>query len=331
VYFNLDIEGDSKHFATQQQQLLNKINLEVGANEAYIFIDEIQQKENAGKFLKGIHDMDLPYNMNPGYVYQVETVFVEGGSNMSNSKNIKINGIGTARGTISDATTGQTIDQAIITLQSTTSKTNYTFVSNSNGFYEGNVIEDVYDYTVLANGYITEVQNNVTVYYNQTKTLNFQLDVAPNTQVFINPETQEVNTSVPFTTTLNISEVNNLGSFELEILFDPDLMQATSVELGDFLTSTGRQAFPLANYIDNSNGRIEFGAITLGSETAGPDGAGILLNIEWISTGDLNTETLTEIEIEDLQVVEVNATIIQIAHITNGWVNINPCFIYDFR
>ncbi|OYT10916.1 MAG: ATPase [Bacteroidetes bacterium 4572_112] len=60
VYFNLDIEDDSKHFATQQQ-LLNKINLEVGANEAYIFIDEIQQKENAGKFLKGIYDMDLPY------------------------------------------------------------------------------------------------------------------------------------------------------------------------------------------------------------------------------------------------------------------------------
>ncbi len=60
VYFNLDIEDDNKHFATQQQ-LLNKIRLEVGTDKAYVFIDEIQQKVNSGKFLKGIFDMDLPY------------------------------------------------------------------------------------------------------------------------------------------------------------------------------------------------------------------------------------------------------------------------------
>jgi len=60
LYLNLDIEEDSNHFQSQQK-LLNKIELEVGKEEAYIFIDEIQQKENAGKFLKGIYDMDLPY------------------------------------------------------------------------------------------------------------------------------------------------------------------------------------------------------------------------------------------------------------------------------
>jgi len=60
LYFNLDIEDDSKHFSTQQQ-LLNKIELEVGLENAYIFIDEIQQKENAGRFLKGMFDMGLPY------------------------------------------------------------------------------------------------------------------------------------------------------------------------------------------------------------------------------------------------------------------------------
>ena len=60
LYFNLDIEDDSKHFSTQQQ-LLNKIELEVGQEKAYIFIDEIQQKEDAGRFLKGIFDMGLAY------------------------------------------------------------------------------------------------------------------------------------------------------------------------------------------------------------------------------------------------------------------------------
>jgi predicted AAA+ superfamily ATPase len=60
LYFNLDIEEDRKYFNTQQD-LLNKIKLEIGQEHAYIFIDEIQQKEDAGRFLKGIYDMGLPY------------------------------------------------------------------------------------------------------------------------------------------------------------------------------------------------------------------------------------------------------------------------------
>ena len=60
VYFNLDIEQDNSYFSSQQN-LLNKIQLEVGNKKAYIFIDEIQQKEDAGRFLKGLYDMDLPY------------------------------------------------------------------------------------------------------------------------------------------------------------------------------------------------------------------------------------------------------------------------------
>jgi len=60
LYFNLDIEEDKRHFESQQR-LLNKIELEVGRQHAYIFVDEIQQKENAGRFLKGIYDMGLPY------------------------------------------------------------------------------------------------------------------------------------------------------------------------------------------------------------------------------------------------------------------------------
>ncbi len=59
-YLNLDIEEDATHLQSQQY-LLNKIKLEVGEKKAFIFIDEIQQKENAGKFLKGILDMGLPY------------------------------------------------------------------------------------------------------------------------------------------------------------------------------------------------------------------------------------------------------------------------------
>ncbi|MCK5782428.1 MAG: ATP-binding protein [Flavobacteriales bacterium] len=60
IYFNLDIEQDSIHFHSQEI-FLNKIKLEVGNENAYVFIDEIQQKEDAGRFMKGLYDMDLPY------------------------------------------------------------------------------------------------------------------------------------------------------------------------------------------------------------------------------------------------------------------------------
>ncbi len=60
TYLNLDIEADKIHFESQEA-LLNKIALEVGKDRSFVFIDEIQRKENAGVFLKGIYDMGLPY------------------------------------------------------------------------------------------------------------------------------------------------------------------------------------------------------------------------------------------------------------------------------
>jgi predicted AAA+ superfamily ATPase len=59
LYLNLDIEADKQYFVSQEQ-LLRKIRLDVG-DTGYLFIDEIQRKENAGLFLKGLFDMNLPY------------------------------------------------------------------------------------------------------------------------------------------------------------------------------------------------------------------------------------------------------------------------------
>lgn len=59
LFLNLDIEADSVHFKSQDG-LLKKIRLEIG-NSGFVFIDEIQRKENAGIFLKGIYDQNLSY------------------------------------------------------------------------------------------------------------------------------------------------------------------------------------------------------------------------------------------------------------------------------
>jgi len=60
LFLSLDIERD-KQFFVSQDTLIKKIQLEIGREKGYVFIDEIQRKEDAGIFLKGIYDMSLPY------------------------------------------------------------------------------------------------------------------------------------------------------------------------------------------------------------------------------------------------------------------------------
>jgi predicted AAA+ superfamily ATPase len=60
LFLNLDIESDKIYFSSQAR-LIQKIELEIGKQRGYVFIDEIQRKENAGLFLKGLADMNLPY------------------------------------------------------------------------------------------------------------------------------------------------------------------------------------------------------------------------------------------------------------------------------
>ncbi|MDH7513695.1 MAG: ATP-binding protein [Clostridiales bacterium] len=60
LFLNLDIERD-KEFFNSQTRLIRKIELELGKQKGFVFIDEIHRKEDAGLFLKGIYDMDLPY------------------------------------------------------------------------------------------------------------------------------------------------------------------------------------------------------------------------------------------------------------------------------
>lgn len=59
IFLNLDNEADEKFFE-KQTELIKKIKFDIRPG-GYVFIDEIQRKKNAGIFLKGIYDLDLPY------------------------------------------------------------------------------------------------------------------------------------------------------------------------------------------------------------------------------------------------------------------------------
>jgi hypothetical protein len=60
LFFNLDIDSDAVFFTTQQR-LVDHLAALTGVQPAYVFIDEVQRIENAGLFLKGLYDRQLPY------------------------------------------------------------------------------------------------------------------------------------------------------------------------------------------------------------------------------------------------------------------------------
>lgn len=61
---HLDIDRDDHRiYFNSQTDLVNYLNLFFGLHKGYVFIDEIQRLENAGLFLKGIYDRNLPYKL----------------------------------------------------------------------------------------------------------------------------------------------------------------------------------------------------------------------------------------------------------------------------
>jgi hypothetical protein len=60
TFLSMDFDEHKSFFETQAK-LLQYIKLQIGEKKGYVFLDEIQRKENAGLFLKGLYDMHLPY------------------------------------------------------------------------------------------------------------------------------------------------------------------------------------------------------------------------------------------------------------------------------
>ena len=62
LHLNIDQDDHRKYF-NSQTDLVNYLNLYFGTKKGYLFIDEIQRLDNAGLFLKGIYDRNLPYKI----------------------------------------------------------------------------------------------------------------------------------------------------------------------------------------------------------------------------------------------------------------------------
>ncbi len=92
------------------------------------------------------------------------------------------------------------------------------------------------------------------------------------------PATDSVNVGDRFTLGLVVEDITNLAGWELDITFDPAVLQAVSVSEGDFLSQNNGQTFFQAGAINNTAGEIPGSALARIS-AGGISGTGTLLSI----------------------------------------------------
>lgn len=86
-----------------------------------------------------------------------------------------------------------------------------------------------------------------------------------------------------FTTDITVENTQDLLGFQFDVNFDPAAFAVESIELGPFLSSTGRSAQPLGPDLrEAATGRVVYGGFTLGAQDQpGAAGSGVLATITW--------------------------------------------------
>jgi hypothetical protein len=91
------------------------------------------------------------------------------------------------------------------------------------------------------------------------------------------PSTEIVANGSPFTVSVVVEDVANLGAFEFDLTYDSAVLTPAGFEDGPFLGSSGRQVQCLPSRAQE--GLAGLTCVTLGATPAGPNGSGVLASI----------------------------------------------------
>jgi general secretion pathway protein D len=102
------------------------------------------------------------------------------------------------------------------------------------------------------------------------------------------PSSSSVSLATSFAVDVLISGASDLYGFQFDLTFNPNVLQASSVTEGSFL-SGGGSTFFVPGTIDNAGGNIFATADTLLSPVPGVNGSGTLAIFDFISVGSGNS------------------------------------------
>jgi hypothetical protein len=131
-------------------------------------------------------------------------------------------------------------------------------------------------------------------------------DEPPPCRVWIEPPHKDVVRGSTFTFDVWIDDVNNLGGFQFDLDYDPNIVHVDvsaphdGADPGPFPGSTGRSVFELGPTVNNTTGDMTYGVYTTGS-APGPSGSGLLATIhfEAMNEGENSPLDLNNVEVTD--------------------------------
>ena len=132
-------------------------------------------------------------------------------------------------------------------------------------------------------------------------------------------DNRDVSVGDTFTIDVTVDpEGNSVYSAQYDLTFDPEILQVTDQEKGDFLTQDGKNSIEAKNDFNNTIGKLEYGETRMGV-TSGVIGAGVLATItfEAVSAGS------TDLVLSDVVVGDPNAQPIEGVVLNPGTVNVS--------
>jgi len=91
------------------------------------------------------------------------------------------------------------------------------------------------------------------------------------------PSTEVAADSQPFTASVVVEGVTNLGAFQFDLTYDPAIIRFVEVQEGPFLGSSGREVKCIPPR--SGEGSAGLTCVTLGATPDGPNGSGVLATI----------------------------------------------------
>jgi len=123
-----------------------------------------------------------------------------------------------------------------------------------------------------------------------------------------------------------VENVTNLGAFEFTILYNTDVVHASSAQVGAFPASTGRTVIPVGPSINNlsASGTVTFGGASMGTD-AGPNGSGVLGAVTFTALA----EGSTTLNLQNIKVTDINGQTVTVDTLLPGQVTVGTSFVLE--
>jgi len=146
--------------------------------------------------------------------------------------------------------------------------------------------------------------------------------------LYQNPLQKDVASGEIFTSKIKVANVADMASFDLNLNFDPDLLQVNNIEIKDFLENSGREMQIISQSIDNINGIIDCEITTTGDGIEGVNGSGNLFNIEWEVVASESQSGETSIIFNNVELLNTSEGAISVELLSTN-ISLGECYQGD--